>query len=154
MPLLIKSIPALSFQKYGCHLAKMNVIQKPALHYTCLAQENCTSLTVASVEHNDKMGNKRKRHVCTGTMKNKSKQLASLFAPDESALIMTMKKSKSTLHQQWILFFLEDKSTEACAVDTHCGRTLCVLSLVVGTMTPIILSREPEFGQKTNLDSI
>lgn len=128
MPLLIKSIPALSFQKYGCHLAKMNAIQKPALHYTCLAQENCTSLTAAGVEHNDKMGNKRKRHVCMGTMKNKSKQLASLFAPDESALIMTMKRSKSTLHQQWILFFLEDKSTEAVQL-THTAEEHCVFFL-------------------------
>lgn len=70
----------------------MNVIQKPAFHHTCLAQENCTSLTVAVAEHNDKMGNKRKRNVCMVTMKNKSKQIPSLFAPNESAPIMKMKK--------------------------------------------------------------
>ena len=128
MPLLIKSIPALSFQKYGCHLAKMNAIQKPAFHHTCLAQENCTSLTVAGGEHNDKMGNKQKRHVCMGTMKNKSKQLATLFAPNESALIMTMKKINQLCTNNGFYFSWKTKAQRHVQL-THTAKEHCVFFL-------------------------
>lgn len=52
-----------------------------------------------------------------GTMMHKYKQLLSLFAPNESVPMMTMKKNKLSSYQRWILFFLK-VYTGAPAVDT------------------------------------
>ena len=81
--------------------------------------------TVAGVEHNDKMGNKRKRHVCMGTMKNKSKQLAGLFAPDESALIMTMKKINQLCTNNGFYFPWKTKAQRHVQL-THAAKEHCV----------------------------
>lgn len=63
-----------------------------------------------------------------GTMKNKSKQLAGLFAPDESALIMTMKKINQLCTNNGFYFSWKTQGQRHVQL-THTAKEHCVFLL-------------------------